>query len=145
MQSTLEKPETSCQRLQKGCYKGRHSHQASPAYSSCPYLAPRVIPGLLGFIPEDTMCQEGGNANCEVPARARLQISLGDHPQIVDSFSEGQVLWVQDPGGKITCREQGSGLIETRGDQGDMAGMETSRRLYRPTSTLAHCAGAVRT
>ena len=71
-----------------------------------PYLAPRVVPSALDLVPENTMGQEGGDADCEVPAGSRLQVRLRDHSQIVDTFSKMQVLWAQDPRGQLICRKQ---------------------------------------
>lgn len=51
------------------------------------------------------MGQEGGDANCEVPARDQFQVRLGDHSQIIDPFSKMQVLWVQDPRGQPICKK----------------------------------------
>lgn len=102
---------------------------------SSPYLAPRVVPGPLDLIPEHTVGQEGGDANCEVPARAQLQVRLGHHSQIVDAFSKTQILWVQNPRGQSICKKEGSrsarSLMETgtnvmgEKDRGDWAGKLT--------------------
>ena len=52
------------------------------------------------------MGEEGGDADCEVPAWSWLQVRLGDNSQIVDAFSKMQVLWAQDPRGELICRKQ---------------------------------------
>lgn len=52
------------------------------------------------------MGQEGGDADCEVPAWSWLQVRLEDNSQIVDAFSKMQVLWAQDPHGELICRKQ---------------------------------------
>lgn len=64
-----------------------------------------VVPSALDLIPENTMGQEGGDADCKVPAWCWFQVTR-DNSQIVDAFSKRQVLWAQDPRGQPICRKQ---------------------------------------
>lgn len=68
-------------------------------------LCVRIVPSFLDLIPKHTMGKEGGDANCEVSARGLLQVRLGDHSQMVDTFSKVQVLWAQFPCGQPICRK----------------------------------------